>query len=167
MWEGARGWLKTSQLETKIHEGFKTLQGRCAWLMQERREETGESGWETEGGWQADEITAATSAIINETQIVGEGSNVAVIGTRWWALRSHSTWSPGMKVAAFLIIDLTEVAPPDRAWITTIFTAIVKNLLAMLHGRCVFLFLCLCGFSPASPPSSRSPKIHIRNMGIG
>lgn len=27
-------------------------------------------------------IAAATSAIINETQIVGEGSNVAVIGTR-------------------------------------------------------------------------------------
>lgn len=90
-------------------------------------------------------ITAAISAIINETQIVGEGSSVAVIGTRWWELRSHSTWSPGMKVAAFLIIDQTGVAPPDLAWITKIFTPIDKNLLAALHGRCVFLFLCLCG----------------------
>lgn len=44
-----------------------------------------------------------------------------------------------MKVAVFLIIDLTGTALPDLTWMTKIFTPIGKTLLARLHGRCVVL----------------------------
>lgn len=50
--------------------------------MQERREETGEWVRKDGSGVVSMKIAAASTAIMNETQTVGEGRNVTLCGTR-------------------------------------------------------------------------------------
>lgn len=73
--------IKTSQLETKSIQ-YSDLARNTGMIDAGKERVDGGAGLRASGDDGRMKMTAATSAVVNETQIVGEGSNVSMFGTR-------------------------------------------------------------------------------------